>query len=592
MSHYAIIRWLQAVARQSRHAPANPPRRTQPRQTPRRFRLPHFVPRLEALEDRTLLSTFLVTNLNDSGAGTLRDAVQNADATSGAVINFANSLHGTITLTSGQLNVTSSMTINGPGANKLTVSGNNASRIFDIGNNATVTIGGLTIADGAALSTTDPSQQGGGGVLNEVGSTVNLNNDVFSDNHALVVGGALWNQAGPSGGATANISDSTFLGNQALGSVNGTTNPSMLFEGFAPGNGTAEGGAIDNDGSLTIADTTFTNNQAIGVPGSDGVNASGHGGAVAADGTLSIAGSTFIGNQALGATVPSGFASSQGLGGGVIVFDTATISNSSFIDNEAVGGVGGVGAANSPAFVGAGGGILVLNGATLVVSGSRFVGNQAIGGAGGSGGGGALGIGGGIDAHTGTSLTLSNSSFHDNAAIGGAGGSGGAGGAGIGGGLSVDVSSTAAITGVSLIGNQAVGGAGGAEANGGSGVGGGLSVGGRTVYDGADGSSVSLGESLIANNLAIGGAGGIGGNGGGGFGGGVFVGATEGSLTPSLTALDSTITANSADGGAGGEGGSNGVGVGGGVYSLGDFSAVESVIEGNHALTSDDNVFP
>jgi hypothetical protein len=112
------------------------------------------------------------------------------------------------------------------------------------------------------------------------------------------------------------------------------------------------------------------------------------------------------------------------------------------------------------------------------------------------------------------------------------------------------------------------------------------------VYDGADGSSVSLGESLIADNLAIGGAGGIGGNGGGGFGGGIFVGATEGSITPSLTVHDSTITANRADGGAGGAGGSTGLGVGGGVYNLGDFSAVDSVIEGNHAMTSDDNVFP
>src|SRR5262249_12912745 len=158
---------------------------------------------------------FLATNLNDSGAGSLRTAVENADATSGAVLSFAPSLHGTITLTSGQLDVTSNMTINGPGANKLTVSGNNASRIFDISNNATATINGLTIANGAALSTTDPSLQGGG-VLNEVGSTVYLNNDVLSNSHALVVGGALWNQTGSSGSSTVVINNSTFLGNEAL----------------------------------------------------------------------------------------------------------------------------------------------------------------------------------------------------------------------------------------------------------------------------------------------------------------------------------------------------------------------------------------
>jgi hypothetical protein len=585
MSRFAIVRWLQTIARQSRHAPGN-------RRLAGRLRQPRCVPRLEALEDRTVLSPLLVTNLNDSGAGSLRAAVQAADGTSGAVIDFAKGLHGTITLTSGQLKVTSNMTIDGPGANLLTVSGDNASRIFDVSNSATATIDEMTVANGAALSTRDPSLQGGGGVLNEVGSTVYLNNDVFSNNHALVVGGALWNQAGPTGSGTVFINNSAFIGNQALGSVNGTTNPFMLFEGFAPGNGTAEGGAIDNDGSLTIADSNFTNNQAVGVPGSDNVNASGHGGAVAADGTLSITGSTFTGNEALGATVPSGFASSQGLGGAVVVFDTATISDSTFLDNEAVGGAGGTGAANSPAFVGAGGGILVLNGATLNVSGSTFAGNEAIGGAGGTSGGGGFGIGGGIDAHAGTTLTLSNSSFHDNAAIGGAGGSGGAGGAGIGGGLSVDVFSTATITGIALLGNQAVGGAGGVGANGGSGYGGGISVGGRTIYDGPDGTSVSLSDSVINDNLALGGSGGLGGNGGSGLGGGVFVGATEGGITPSLTVSESTINANNADGGAGSGGGSTGSGVGGGVYDLGNFSTIDTVINGNKASTSNDDIFP
>jgi hypothetical protein len=34
------------------------------------------------------------------------------------------------------------------------------------------------------------------------------------------------------------------------------------------------------------------------------------------------------------------------------------------------------------------------------------------------------------------------------------------------------------------------------------------------------------------------------------------------------------------------------MGVGGGVYNLGDFSAVHTVIAGNHASTSNDDVFP
>jgi hypothetical protein len=41
------------------------------------------VPRLEALEDRTLPSTFTVLNLADSGVGSLRQAVLDANPTAG-----------------------------------------------------------------------------------------------------------------------------------------------------------------------------------------------------------------------------------------------------------------------------------------------------------------------------------------------------------------------------------------------------------------------------------------------------------------------------------------------------------------------------
>src|SRR5262249_33220859 len=83
-----------------------------------------FVPRLEILEGRTLPSTFTVLNLADSGAGSLRDTILVAESNPGPdVINFASGLTGTITLTSGQFQITTDMTINGPGADQLTVSG-------------------------------------------------------------------------------------------------------------------------------------------------------------------------------------------------------------------------------------------------------------------------------------------------------------------------------------------------------------------------------------------------------------------------------------------------------------------------------------
>ncbi len=56
-------------------------------------------------------ATLTVTNLNDSGAGSLRQAV--IDAASGDTINF--SVTGTITLTSAQISINKDLTITGPG---------------------------------------------------------------------------------------------------------------------------------------------------------------------------------------------------------------------------------------------------------------------------------------------------------------------------------------------------------------------------------------------------------------------------------------------------------------------------------------------
>ena len=95
------------------------------RQTARRRS--RFVPRLLKLEERALPSTFTVLNRNDSGPGSLRAEIAAANANPGAdTIVFDNGVNGTIKLTSGELLITDSVTINGPGANKLSVSGNDA----------------------------------------------------------------------------------------------------------------------------------------------------------------------------------------------------------------------------------------------------------------------------------------------------------------------------------------------------------------------------------------------------------------------------------------------------------------------------------
>jgi hypothetical protein len=152
-----------------------------------------FVPRLEALEDRSLPSTFAVTNLHDSGPGSLRAAVLAANAHPGPdVIQFAPGLQGTILLTSGELAITDSLAMDGPGASQLTVSGNHASRVFDISGRPTVTLAGLTIANGLA--------DHGGAILNGAGASLTVSQASLSGNQAVggLGGGGIFNDAGAS----------------------------------------------------------------------------------------------------------------------------------------------------------------------------------------------------------------------------------------------------------------------------------------------------------------------------------------------------------------------------------------------------------
>src|SRR6185295_4348631 len=123
----------------------------------------------------------LVTNTNDSGPGSLRQTI--ADACPNATITFDTSgvfaTPQTITLTSGELVINKSLTIDGPGANKLAVSGNHASRVFFIDFGNTVMLEGLTVTGGNGAGA---FSSGNGGGIYSISSTLTVTNCTINGN--------------------------------------------------------------------------------------------------------------------------------------------------------------------------------------------------------------------------------------------------------------------------------------------------------------------------------------------------------------------------------------------------------------------------
>jgi hypothetical protein len=149
--------------------------------------------------------TLIVTNTNDSGPGSLRQTL--ADANDGDIIGFA--VIGTIGLTSGELLVTRSITISGPGAENLAVNGNANSRVFHIGSGQTVTIADLTITNGA-----------GGGIYNDH-AVLTLNDCTITGNSSSFGGGAIRNDGTNIGRhATLQINNSLITSNSGDGIYN------------------------------------------------------------------------------------------------------------------------------------------------------------------------------------------------------------------------------------------------------------------------------------------------------------------------------------------------------------------------------------
>jgi hypothetical protein len=299
-------------------------------------------------------ATFTVTNTKDSGVGSLRKAILDANANPGKdTIDI--SATGTIDLQSPLPTLSTDMAINAPGADELTVRRDSGGEygIFVIPSGATVSISGLTVSNGYAFSSGPSSLPGGGGVYNL--GVLTLTDSTISGNGTNKFGGGILNS----------WRSDTVFGVAELDNVTVTSNGSQLL-----------GAGVMNDGKMRITDSTISKNGPASFAGG-----------VYNDGTLTMEGSTVSANNG-------------GAQGGGLMNDfggSVTITNST-ISGNAVG--------RSPTGGASGGGIYNTNDSALALSNSTVTNNTA------NFGGGIQNDDDGSTAKVGGTIIASNTAFN------------------------------------------------------------------------------------------------------------------------------------------------------------------------------------
>jgi predicted outer membrane repeat protein len=374
--------------------------------------------------------SFTVTNTNDSGAGSLRLAIQSANASPGLdSIGFNLTGCPCVIHLNSTLVVTGALSINGPGAAQLALDGGGAYQVLN--STAPLNISGLTIQNGNAAA-------GSGGGIYATAALTLTQVTVLNNSAADYGGGVL---------TTKNIfvTNSNFENNTAAA---------------------YDGGGLYASGALHMAGGKFYNNRTTTQKGYGG------GGGLIVFGATSITGTQFISNTSsdwgggayiayFANTSPSTLTNVQffsntaedGGGGGLFMWFDSTLSNTEFISNTASFHGGGAYAGYSGNYktavnggqfahnTAAGGGGLYSD-SSFTLSGTQVLSNTSVKGNGGGawtpGSADVLnayfaynkvitgGNSGGLD--TGGVVTITNSTFNQNHTLTGSGGGSGAGG--------------------------------------------------------------------------------------------------------------------------------------------------------------------
>jgi predicted outer membrane repeat protein len=300
------------------------------------------------------MTTFTVTNSNDSGAGSLRDAIAQANASSGLDTII---LESNVTLSSA-INITDSVKITGTNS---VITQTGSDRLFKIDNGATslidVTLAGLTLTGGKPVET-------GGAVYTLENLT--LDNVVVENNFTTVRGGGVYSQ-----GATLVMNDSVFRNNEIINGLISTGGAFYIKDGvleadniLVEGNKSIIDPAAIFSSEAKITNSKFNNN--IGGAIILATNAKGIIDNVEITNNQSQVSGAGIGieknSQAI--IINSIISNNQSTyGGGMIVIDsTAEIINSQITNNSASE---------------AGGGIDVVDEAIIIIRNSTISGNSA-----------------------------------------------------------------------------------------------------------------------------------------------------------------------------------------------------------------------